>query len=173
MPKSGVYTIQIPVKLAEEIRERGFDLEALVIDAIIEKLRMNPEEEAAARIEIAEHFLEEARKYVEKGDSVQASEKLYKAAEESIKALASHFRVPELDEVRKRRKWDTWLLGKAATSLAEKLGEERVRVAWALAYDVHVWGFHEARYGIREVSHTLPYVEWLLQHARERLKGTQ
>ena len=33
-------------------------------------------------------FLDEGKSYVELGDSIQASEKLYKAAEEAIKALS-------------------------------------------------------------------------------------
>jgi len=39
-------------------------------------------------MELALRMLEEVREYVSKGDSVQASEKLYKAAEESLKSIA-------------------------------------------------------------------------------------
>jgi hypothetical protein len=36
-------------------------------------------------------YLEEDREYVELNDPVQASEKLYKAAEEAVKVLAKRF----------------------------------------------------------------------------------
>jgi len=172
MSNSDVYIVQLPKRLVEEAIKRGLDLETLIVDSIIEKLSLNPREEAITRIEVAECFLEEAKKYVEKGDPVQASEKLYKVAEECIKALAAYYEVPELDDVRRRGRWDTWLLGKAATSLAEKLGEEKIRIAWSLAYEIHVWGFHEAKYSMREVKHVLPYVEQLLQYTKERVRGT-
>ena len=171
MVGGGVYVVRIPRRLAEEAARKGFDIESLVVESVVEKLGMDPGEEALVHLELAEHFLEEARRYIEGNDSVQASEKLYKVVEECIKALAKRYGVPELDEVRRRGKWDTWLLGKAATSLAERLGEERVRIAWSIAYDIHVWGFHEARYGVREVKHALPYIEWLLRYAREKLKN--
>jgi hypothetical protein len=48
-----------------------------------------------------ERFLAEGRGYVEKGDPVQASEKIYKAVEECIKALAEKQRLPEFEEARR------------------------------------------------------------------------
>jgi len=163
------YTVAIPKRLADLIRERGSDPESLVVDALIEKLGLDPGEEVAVRIELAERFLEEAKKYIEQNDAVQASEKLYKVAEECIKALAQRYRVPELGEAAKRGKWDTWILGKAATRLAQQLGEERIKAAWSYAYEIHVWGFHEAKYGIDIVKQTLPHIEWLLQYAKKAL----
>ncbi|MBP1448969.1 MAG: hypothetical protein JZD41_02980, partial [Thermoproteus sp.] len=44
--------------------------------------------EEVKRLELAEKLLEEGLELVRRGDSVQASEKLYKAAEECIKAMA-------------------------------------------------------------------------------------
>jgi hypothetical protein len=44
---------------------------------------------AEERIELALKYLEEGRALVEK-DPVQASERLYRAAEEAVKALALH-----------------------------------------------------------------------------------
>jgi len=164
------YTIEIPRRLVELLRGRGLDPEVYVVDLLIEKLKIDPDAEAALRVEVAERFLEEARKYIEAGDAVQASEKLYRVAEECIKALARHHRIPELGEVEKRGRWDTWILGKAATRLAVQLGEERIRAAWAYAYDIHVWGFHEAKYEIEEVKHTLPHIDWLLEYTRRALK---
>jgi len=163
------YTAVIPKRLADLIRERGLDPEALVVDALIEKLGLDPDEEAAVRIELAERFLEEAKKYIEQNDAVQASEKLYRAAEECIKALAQRYRVPELGEAAKKRRLGAWTLEKAATRLAQQLGEERIKAARFYAYGIHVWGFHEAEYGIGEVRYVLPYVGWLLQYTKKAL----
>jgi len=161
------YTVTIPRKIVELVRERGLDPESVIVDALIEALKVDPDEEVALRVEIAEHFFEEAKKYVEIGDAAQASGKLYKVAEECVKALAQYYRIPELGEAAKRGKWDTWILGKAAARLAQQLGDERIRTAWAYAYEIHVWGFHEAKYGIDIVKQTLPYVEWLLQYTKK------
>jgi len=163
------FIVVIPKRLADLIRERGLDPEAYVIDVLIEKLGLDPDEEAAVHIELAERFLEEAKKYIEQNDAVQASEKLYKVAEECIKALAQRYKVPELGEAAKRGGWEAWILGRAAARLAAQLGEERIRAAWLYAYDLHLWGFHEAKYGIDMVKQTLPNIEWLLQYAKKAL----
>lgn len=130
---------------------------------------LDPKDVARARIELAEKSLAEAIDYMAKKDPVQASEKLYKAVEECIKALAEKFRVPQLEIAEKRGKWDTWLLGQAATDLSKKLGEERISYAWSKAYEVHVWGFHEARYRVEDVETALPLAKWLLEFAKRVL----
>jgi PaREP1/PaREP8 domain containing family protein len=94
-------TIYLPKKIIEEAMKRGYDIESLVIDSIVKKLRIDPEEEADIHIELAERYLDEARRYIDRGDPVQASEKLYKVAEECIKALAIELRAPEVDEAKR------------------------------------------------------------------------
>ncbi|MCD6357342.1 MAG: PaREP1 family protein [Thermoproteales archaeon] len=162
--------VYIPRRLIQRLREEGLDLVDLLISALSRASKLDPRDAAEARLELAEKFLGEAREYVASGDAVQASEKLYKAVEECIKALAEALKVPELKAVERRGRWDTWLLGSAARSLAKKLGEARVEFAWAVAYDVHVWGFHEAKYGIDKVKMDLPHAEWLLEYARRVLR---
>jgi len=163
-------TITVPRRLAEEATKRGLDLEELVLRAITKALNLDPQEVAEARIELAEKMLKEAEDYVAKKDVVQASEKLYKAVEECIKALAEKFRVEQLEEVEKRGKWDTWLLGMAATDLAKELGEDRIHLAWSKAYDIHVWGFHEAKYRVEDVKAALPLAKWLVEHAKKTVR---
>ena len=53
-------------------------------------------------MEFAEKYLEEGRSLVDK-DPVQASEKLYKAAKECVKALAIHSNLIEVLEKVKER----------------------------------------------------------------------
>ena len=61
------------------------------------------------------------------------------------------------------------MLGEAAKSVADRLSEPVVLEAWAVAYDIHVWGFHEAKYGIGRVMVSLKYVEQLLVLTRRVL----
>jgi len=105
MSEGEVYTIRLPKRLVAEVLRRGFDVELIVVEALLEKLNLDPSEEIATRIEIAEHFLEEAKKHVERGDAVQASENLYKVAEECIKALAVKFKVQVVESLRATRRY--------------------------------------------------------------------
>jgi len=82
MSEGAIYTARLPRKLTLEASRRGFDVEALIVEALFEKLNLDPGEEAATRVELAGYFLEEAKKHIEAGDSVQASQKLYRVAEE-------------------------------------------------------------------------------------------
>jgi len=159
--------IYVPKKLVDEARKMGIDISELVLNAIANVLDLDPSEVASARLELAEKSLEEAREFIKQRNAVQASEKLYKAVEECIKALAEVFNASQLKEVRKRGKWDTWLLGMAATDLSKRLGEERIRLAWKDAYDIHVWGFHEAKYRVEDVEAALPLAEWLLSYTKQ------
>ena len=57
----------------------------LIINAIG---RSDPSASIRIKLELAEKYLNETREYMSKGYAVQVSEKLYKATEECIKALA-------------------------------------------------------------------------------------
>jgi HEPN domain-containing protein len=134
------------------------------------ELKLDPSEEAEARLELAEKYLDEAKKYMEKGDAVQASEKLYKAVEECIKALAQKLNVPEVVKAREHGRWFTWLLDKAARSVAKVLNEYRIKSAWDAAYSLHVWGFHEAKLSIEDVKMDVPQIEWILKYTERLVK---
>jgi hypothetical protein len=51
---------------------------------------------------------------------VQASEKLYKAAEEAVKAIATALKLPEAEEA-KRGRWTTGLLENAIVNIMRRL----------------------------------------------------
>lgn len=57
--------------------------------------------------------------------------------EECIEALAEKHETPQL-VIGKRKRRDARLLGQAATDLSGMLGEERIKRAWAVAYDMCV-----------------------------------
>lgn len=108
-------SIMIPEKFVEEARRRGFELEDVVFMVLAEILEIDPSEVARLRLEMAEKMLKGAEEHISRGDVVQASEKLYKTVEGCIKALAERLGVSQLEEVRRGKRWDTWLLGTAST----------------------------------------------------------
>ncbi len=160
------YTVAIPERLARAIMARGFDVEAFVIEAIERKLQLDPMEELETRLEIALYMLRRAREELEKGDPVQASEKLYKAVEECIKVLACMEGLEECQRAREEGGWWTRLLSRAARRLASRLQTSIIREAWEEAYDLHVHGFHEHALGVDEVRQGVPVVEKLVEYTR-------
>jgi len=120
---------------------------------------------ALQHLERAERFLAEGEKLVDK-DPVQASEKLYKAAEEAVKAIATAL---DLDEARKaleRGRWTLSLLDDAVYAISERLGVKELMDWWDSAYRLHVDGFHEARLRSIDVAKRLGHVEALVGLAK-------
>ncbi len=164
-------SIMIPGRFVEEARRRGFELEDIVLMALAEILEIDPSEVARLRLEMAEKMLKGAEEHISRGDVVRASEKLYKTVEGCIKALAERLGVSQLEEVRRGKRWDTWLLGMVSTDLSKILREERISLAWSKAYEIHVWGFHEAKYRIEDVEAALPLARWLLEYTKRIVEG--
>lgn len=50
-------------------------------------------------------FLEEGKSYISRGNSVQASEKLYKAAEEAVKRLSQAYANGVWREAQEKERW--------------------------------------------------------------------
>jgi hypothetical protein len=142
----------MPVEVVESI---GLDLVDVIVNALSGSVDPS--------------LTSEAREYIAKGGAIQTSEKMYRVVEECVKALAEALNTPETQEARRNGRWFTWLLGEAAKSIADRLSEPVVLEAWAVAYDIHVWGFHEAKYGVDRVMVGLKYVEQLLNLTRQVL----
>jgi len=53
------------------------------------------------------------------------------------------------------------------------LKEPKIEQAWAIAYDIHVWGFHEAKYNIEDIEEDVEYAEWIVKYTREALRRKQ
>ena len=163
----GVVSIDIPRSLYEEARRRGINVEDLILDVLISKLKLDPKGAAEARLELAGKYLREAREYLRRGDPTQASEKMYRVVEECIKVLAQIRNTPEHRQAFEEGRWWTQLLGKAARRLAKELSEPKIADTWSRAYDIHVWGFHEGRYSIEDITEDMEYVEWLLNYVKQ------
>ncbi|MEM4971881.1 MAG: PaREP1 family protein [Sulfolobales archaeon] len=160
--------IKLPRVVFERIKSIGADVESKVIDALLRELELDPEEEVDARVEPAQRFLEEGRALVEK-DPVQASEKLYRAAEESVKALAIHFNLEDiLRSARDRGRWTVTDLERAIEALSNIIGKH-FEEAWDRAWALHVWGFHEGKFDSEAVKRRLPYIARIVEIARETI----
>jgi hypothetical protein len=105
-------------------------------------------------------------KYVERNDPAQASEKLYKAAEEAVKVLAKRFALPEHEEAEGRGRRTAALLFSIVRRLSEMVNSQ-VANWWHAAWFLHVEGFHEARLSIEEVKFRVKFVEELVKFATE------
>jgi hypothetical protein len=127
------------------------------------------QEEALRRVELAERFLAEGRELIDK-DPVQASEKLYKAAEEAVKALAIALNLEEARKAVESGGWWSKLLEKAAQGIAKALGVKEFILWWDAAYKLHVDGFHEAKLSSEDVKDRYGYIEEMVNQAKRILK---
>ena len=108
-------------------------------------------------------FLGEGKSYIEKGDSVQASEKLYKAAEEAVKILAL-IHAPEVHkEAMGKERWTSDLLFKVVS----RMGRE-ARHCWDSAWTLHVQGFHEMKLNISSVEERVEDIAELVRLAEDK-----
>lgn len=113
------------------------------------------------KLELLSRMLVEAEECVGKNDTVQASEKLYKASEEAVKELASRFDLSEYEEAKKNGRWTAPLLFRAVRRLSERINPEILNW-WHAAWFLHVEGFHEARLDIEEVKIRVNHVRELV-----------
>ncbi len=117
-------------------------------------------------MELALKYLEEGRRLIDR-DPVQASEKLYKAVEEVVKALMMYYRLNDiLDRVNERGRWTVTELEKAVETISERLGEW-FRVAWDEANYLHVWGFHEAKLDADAIKVRQSNIEKMVKKTQE------
>ena len=154
-------------ELIKKAEEKGIDIEELLISTISNN---DPQNEVKLRLELAEKYMKEVEEYVKKGDPVQASEKAYKVAEEVVKALAEKFNLPEYQQAKKEGRWYTYLLAKASNTLAIKLGKW-VLDGWNSGYVLHVWGFHEAKFTVNDITSYIERVKEMLEEGKKVLQA--
>ena len=163
--------IEIPRMLYEEAVRRGIDVSEFVIMELTKALNLDPETTVRVRLELAIKYLDEGEGLVDK-DPVQASEKLYKAVEEVVKALAIYYDLRDvLASVNERGKWTVTELEKAALALSRRLGDWFI-MAWDAANYLHVWGFHEAKLDGEDVRARLPQIKSIVNEAQKTLQAT-
>lgn len=155
--------MDVPNSLLVEAKRRGIDL----VDLLSKALGVDPPSRASAHLELARRFLEEGEALVEK-DPIQASEKLYKAAEEAVKALAVALGLEEAKKAEEQGRWTTTLLFTAVDKISRSEGEE-FKLWWKSAWSLHVEGFHEARLTTEQVRDEVKYVKRVVEAAARRL----
>ena len=158
--------MEIPKSILDEAEKRGID----VVDLIAKALNLDPGEQSKAHLELAKKFLNDGRELIDK-DPIQASEKLYKAAEEAVKAIAIALNLDEAKRALEQGRWTTQLLFDAVYSASDKLGKPEVKWWWGRAWFLHVEGFHEARLRPDQVRRDVPDVEALVNLA-SNITGT-
>jgi Archaeal PaREP1/PaREP8 family. len=125
---------------------------------------------ASVHLNLALKYLEEGKTLSDK-DPIQASKKLYKAAEEALKAMAL---VLGLDEARKaveQGRWSSTLLFDTIDSIAIKLGVNELPLWWRAAWFLHVEGFHEAKLNVERIKKDSKYVNAIVDLAKKVLQG--
>jgi transcription initiation factor TFIIB len=121
-------------------------------------------------IKLALEYLNDGKTLVDK-DPVQASEKLYKAAEESIKALALHLNLKNQGNNTKRGKWSKTELTNAVKHISEKHGIQFLQ-AWADAQTLHNMSFHKTNIDHKTVKLKLQNIENIVSETQNILKTT-
>jgi hypothetical protein len=159
-------SIFIPKKVVDEVRKLGVDVESYIVDLIINSVDLDPKVGVEVRLELAIKYLEEGKELIDK-DTIQASEKLYKAAEECVKALAIHFNLEDiLRRVKERGRWTVSELDDVVRLIASKLGKWFLD-SWDHAWTLHVWGFHEGKLGVGAIRDRLPDIERIVLETKK------
>ena len=123
---------------------------------------------AEEHLNLALRYLEEGRNLADK-DPVQASEKLYKAAEEAVKTLAIALGLDEARKAVEQNRWSSTLLFDAIDTVAIKLNIKELPLWWKAAWVLHVEGFHEARLSGDRIKKDYKYIEAIVEIAKKVL----
>ena len=162
-------SIRVPEGLLKEARRRGLDVEGLVVRLLSRLLGLDPRGEARAHLELAYRFLKGGEEFLGRGDAVEASEKLYKAAEEAVNASALILGLERvLEGVEARRRWTVTDLERAVRGLSQRVPE--ARRWWGAANYLHLWGFHEAMLDAESVGARLGDVRKLVEAVSKLLE---
>ncbi|ADN50768.1 PaREP1 family protein [Vulcanisaeta distributa] len=158
--------MELPKTIINILRRNGLDID-YIIDVLTVNLNIDPPSAAKAHAKLALAMFNEGLSFVDKGDVVQASERLYKAVEGSVKALAIARGLDEAREALSKGRWTVSLLDKAARRLGDKVWR-----AWTEAYFLHVNGFHEVRIDVDDVRARIPIIQELINEVKKSLGVT-
>ncbi|MGC8570734.1 PaREP1 family protein [Caldivirga sp.] len=152
--------MQIPRALVEALMKRGLGVD-YIVDVLISSLNIDPSDAVKVHAELSLKFFNEGLGLVDRGDVVQASEKLYKSVEEAVKALAIAKDIDDVKEALNKGRWTVNILDSAARRLGDAVWR-----AWTEAYFLHVNGFHEVRIDINAVKARVPIIQVLINEIK-------
>jgi len=82
-------TKKLKERVEEESKRLGISEEEFIVEALSEYLKIDQEYRMEAHLALSEKYLKEAEEFLNKGDHTQASEKVWGAASQIVKALAA------------------------------------------------------------------------------------
>ena len=131
--------IAFPEKILKKLEEISKSEEVLpeeiIHEAVLEYLKLtDPETKTALHVNLSERYFDEADEHIKKEDYVQASEKLWEAASQMVKAVAAK-RNLEL-----RSHGD---LNRFVADVRREVNEPEIRRVWQIATSLHQ-NFYEA-----------------------------
>jgi HEPN domain-containing protein len=128
---------KIEKKLKEEAEKKGISEEEIIVEAISKALDepLDPDELVEVHLKLLEKYMNEAEDFLKKGDYVQASEKVWKAAAQAVKALAAK----DGREIRSHRE-----LNEEVSRISRETGDDEIRALWQSATALHQ-NFYENR----------------------------
>lgn len=121
---------KIEKKLKEEAEKKGISEEEIIVEAISKALDepLDPDELVEVHLKLLEKYMNEAEDFLKKGDYVQASEKVWKAAAQAVKALAAK----DGREIRSHRE-----LNEEVSRISRETGDDEIRALWQSATALH------------------------------------
>ena len=116
-------------KLDELARQQDALPEELITEAVLDYLQLaDPETKTALHMNLSEQFLRSAEELIAEADYVQASENLWGAASQLVKAVAAKRRV----ELRSQSD-----LNRFVAELRSEANEPEIRRLWQIATSLH------------------------------------
>ena len=167
--KKDVATLRIPKKIISIFSSYGIGIEEALIE-YLRRLTNDPDILADLHLSLADKFLNEGENLIEE-EPIQASEKLYKAAEEAIKALATKYAKDVLSNVEARGRWTVTDLEKALKRIVRITNKKELISWWDDANYLHVWGFHEAKLDTESIKLRLASIRKLVEYAKNAVKS--
>jgi len=150
-------------KLLREAKVRDVAVEELVIEVLARHLNvvLDSQDRVELHLRLCEKYLEEAEELLAREDYPQASEKMWGAASQMVKAIATKEGV----ELRSHR--DLWAY---IDELSEKLSDREIRLLWRTANSLHQ-NFYENWMPPRDVKYAFEDVKRLIEKLRRFLRA--
>ena len=138
-------------RLEQLARKAGASVEELVIVAVDKTFHaLDPSEKPLIHLRLCEKYLHEAKAFLERRDSVQASEKAWGAASQVVKALAAK---------EGRELWEY------VSELRRRRNDPEVSALWSRANTLHI-NLYEDWMPLDEVELSMRDVERLVEKLR-------
>jgi len=144
-------------KIIEESKRRGINLEEYIAEIIVDHVSQNPEDKVELYLKLCEKYLKDAEDMLRKGDSIQASEKMWGAAATCVKAVAL-----KLKGLRLTSHGELW---EFINELSKVMGDEEIRKLWRTAVSMHI-NFYEKWAPLEDVRHALKDIKTLINKLR-------